>query len=135
MNEANWPIRVGGIYAPIRTKHDHYKGCRVTEIDGDRIHYVLRTELSSGMSEHDAQSDSAAIFRKLYQPEDQSPIQQLVDALQVVDAILGDEDAIGTFSESHLLDISKRTIREALAKAETCGYVGQIVIDLTVGVN
>jgi hypothetical protein len=86
-NKANWPIRVGGEYPPTRNTSASWLGCRVTAIDGDEIHYILRTKHYDGeIVEHTPTSASAGLFRNCYCPEDQSPMPALIEALRGINA-------------------------------------------------
>lgn len=78
-NVAAWPIRIGGIY--IASSGDSY-GVRVTEIDGDTIYsttLTLPSYLEGGNWANDADA-----FRRMYSPEDQSPLPAMKLFLQKI---------------------------------------------------
>jgi hypothetical protein len=83
--EANWPIRIGGEYNPVDPST--YRAV-VTEIDGERVYYSLRTNHSDiGWSKtHNPTSDRISGFRKRFMPEDASPLPALIAALKAVKA-------------------------------------------------
>lgn len=121
MNEANWPIRIGGIYR--LTKGD--VECRVTAIDGDKVYSILRTEHCDGkIHEHNPQRDSIGLFRRIYMPEDQSPIPALIAALKLyVDQDGTDRSGPSAAGRASVLAALRyRLAQDALAKAEACGY-------------
>lgn len=113
MNEANWPIRIGGEYKAQTSGLFR----RVIAIDGDAIHHEL--VYASDGDVLDRNSYSSHLFRRTSHPEDQSPIPALVAALRKIQLDL--ENIPGsprTDYEAQALE----TAREALAKAEACGY-------------
>lgn len=123
MSEANWPIRVGGIYDP---PSPHSYTCRVTAIDGEIVYSILHTRNFDGtISEHHPQKDTAQMFRELYLPEDQSPIPALVEALRAIlehrDDLVADDEGVGEDFRYFLLkqDSLWTAAREALGKAKS----------------
>ena len=103
---AAWPIRVGGIY---NSKSSLYAS-RITAIEDGEVYTVLHNLYPDGrVREHDPNSYSQAIFRRLYAPEDASPVPFLTSALsQALDFLSEHADP------SHPLIA---TCREALGRA------------------
>lgn len=113
MNEANWPIRIGGEY---KTQSPGLFR-RVIAIDGDTIHVELVYAEDGDVLKRDGLS--SWLFRACSHPEDQSPVQQLVDALAMILPLA--EDYLRS-APGHPDNAKLEDARGALAKAAACGY-------------
>ena len=102
MEQANWPIRVGGEYV---SKLDGSILKRVTAIDGEQIHYTLVYKAGGpAFGTHDS---AARYFRINAAPEDQSPLPAVEKFLE--DLIAQGDDPQNLADGGHFLD----TVQEA----------------------
>lgn len=83
MSEPNWIIRVGGCYNHLNYPNPHCR-FRVTEIDGDSIHYVQEHKFSHDLEWKAANNhvSGSRVFRMVYAPEDASPLPAMIALLE-----------------------------------------------------
>lgn len=88
MSTPNWPIEIGSIY---KDNHNFLTiaGSRVTNIDGEYIHYEDVTAKGYARDSPTKRACSAEIFRALHHPQDISPTPALYAYLERVAAWLG----------------------------------------------
>lgn len=107
-----WPVRLGGIY---KNRNSDFSA-RVTELTEDKVFYFLRTfHLSDGTtSEHNPTDCEINMFRKLYLPEDRSPLPACVEALEACVDALRDLEYVSPSDRTETLEKAKLAL--ALAK-------------------
>ena len=114
--EANWPIRVGGIYVPNYPNRGSWVGSRVTAIDGDMVYVTMRTQHTRGdIEEHGSSQYDTDLFRRCYFPEDQSPLPELIEALEGLLKAIPKQIESPDWCQDELT-VAVRSAREALAK-------------------